>query len=203
MRVPYYEFEQVKPVVHPASYVHPSAVVIGDVWIDENCYVGPLASLRGDFGRIRVMAGCNVQDCCVMHGFPDHEIVLENDAHIGHGAVIHTAVIRRNALVGINSVVLDYAEVGEDAIVAANSTVPAHCKVPKRTLFAGSPGTVRRQLTEENLAAKSAGTQVYQQLARRCLAGMQETQPLEQGDLARAKIDWELTFNATFETTKK
>ena len=196
--MPCYAFENIYPVVHPTAFVHPTAVLIGDVWVGKNCYIAPLASLRGDFGRIRVLEGANVQDCCVLHGFPEHELLLEENAHIGHSAVIHTAVVRRDALVGINAVVLDYAEVGEQAIVAANSTVPTGCKVPPRVLFAGSPGQVKRELSEENIAAKKAGTLIYQELAQRSRAGLREVQPVDNDELSRTKTNWQLSFDATF-----
>ncbi|MCH9704796.1 MAG: transferase hexapeptide repeat family protein [Proteobacteria bacterium] len=200
--MPCYTFENITPVIHPTAFVHPSAVLIGDVWIGKNCYIAPLASLRGDFGRIRVMDGANVQDCCVLHGFPEHEIRLEENAHIGHGAVIHTAIVRKDALVGINAVVLDYAEVGEQAIVAANSTVPNSYKVPPRVLFAGSPGQVKRELSAENIAAKKAGTLTYQQLAKRSIIGVRETTPLCTDDLQRPTTDWQLPFDASFNLRK-
>lgn len=203
--MPCYAFENIVPVVHPSAFVHPDAVLIGDVWIGANCYIAPLASLRGDFGRIRVQDGANVQDGCVLHGFPGHELLLEENAHIGHGAIIHTAVVRRDALVGMNSVVLDYAEVGEQAIIAANSTVPVRCQVPPRVLFAGSPGQVKRTLSDENIAAKKAGTEIYQQLARRSIAAVRDTAPLREVDAARARAhtDWDLPFDATFSWNKK
>jgi phenylacetic acid degradation protein len=114
-----YSIDGITPVVHRTAYVHPSAVLIGDVIVGAGVYIGPLASLRGDFGRIVVRKGANVQDCCILHGFPDMDTLIEEDGHIGHGAVIHGARIRRNAMVGMNAVVNDYAVVGESAIIAA------------------------------------------------------------------------------------
>ena len=108
--MPSYSIEGVIPVVHPSAYVHPTAVLIGDVHIGPNCYVGPNASLRGDFGRIVLLAGANVQDNCVMHGFPQQDTVVEENGHIGHGAVLHSCIVRRDALVGMNAVVMDEAE---------------------------------------------------------------------------------------------
>lgn len=196
--MPCYAFEHCRPVAHPAAFVHPDATLIGDVWIGEGCYIAPLASLRGDFGRIRVGRGANVQDGCVLHSFPGHETLLEENAHIGHGAVVHSATVRRDALVGINAVILDYAEIGEEAIVAAHSLAPPRCVVPPRVLFAGAPGKVKRALSAENIAAKKAGTRAYQELAKRCLAGLRPTAPLTEDDLARAPLDWRLPFDATF-----
>ncbi|MDB5958755.1 MAG: paaY, partial [Massilia sp.] len=120
-----YEINGITPVVHPTAYVHPSAVLIGDVIVGPRCYVGPLASLRGDFGRLILEEGANLQDCCVMHGFPGDDTVVEVDGHIGHGAILHGCHVKRNAMVGMNCVVMDQAVVGEDSIIAANSFIKA------------------------------------------------------------------------------
>jgi phenylacetic acid degradation protein len=125
--VPAYSLEGLVPVVDPSAFVHPQAVLIGDVIIGAHCYVGPMASLRGDFGRIVLQAGANVQDCCVLHSFPDKDALLEEEAHIGHAAVLHGCTIRRGALVGIAAVIMDGAVVEEQAFVGASSFVRAWC----------------------------------------------------------------------------
>jgi len=176
--MPCYSLEGVIPVVDPSAYVHPSAVLIGDVIVGPDCYVGPAACLRGDFGRIVLKAGANVQDTCVIHGFPEQETVVEENGHIGHGAVLHSCVVRRDALVGMNAVVMDEAEVGEQAIVAACAFVAAGVKVPPRTLVAGVPAKAVRTLSEGEIAWKQEGTRVYQDLTRRSLGSMREVQPL-------------------------
>ena len=137
-----YAIDGLVPVVDRSAYVHPSAVLIGDVHVGPGCYVGPCASLRADFGRIVLREGCNVQDSCVMHGYPFADTVVEEGGHIGHGAVLHACVVRRGALVGINAVVMDEAEVGEQAIVAACTFVPVGMKVPPRWLVAGDEVTI-------------------------------------------------------------
>jgi phenylacetic acid degradation protein len=157
--------------------VHPTAVLIGDVVVGPGCYVGPCASLRGDFGRIVLKAGANVQDTCVLHSFPGGSAVVEEDGHIGHGAVLHGCVVRRGALVGMNAVIMDNAEIGEQAMVAACAFVPAGTKVPARSLVAGMPAKVKRQLTQDEIARKHEGTLAYQELARRCQASLLATQP--------------------------
>jgi len=186
--MPCYSIEGVIPVVHPSAYVHPTAVLIGDVHIGPNCYVGPNASLRGDFGRIVLHAGANVQDNCVMHGFPQQDTVVEENGHIGHGAVLHSCIVRRDALVGMNAVVMDEAEVGERAIVAACAFVPAGKKVEAQTLVAGMPAKLVRALTDEEVAWKRTGTETYQDLTRRCLATLQEVQPLAQAEENRPAV---------------
>jgi phenylacetic acid degradation protein len=173
-----YSIEGVIPVIDPSAYVHPTAVLIGDVIVGPDCYVGPNACLRGDFGRVVLKAGANLQDTCVMHGFPDHDTVVEENGHIGHGAVLHSCIVRRDALVGMNAVVMDDAEVGEQSIVAACAFVPAGMRIAPRTLVAGVPAKVLRELRDEEVAWKLDGTLTYQDLTRRCLATLQQVEPL-------------------------
>ncbi|GAB3760664.1 phenylacetic acid degradation protein PaaY [Ramlibacter monticola] len=176
--MPCYSIDGLIPVVDPTAYVHPTAVLTGDVVVGPDCYVGPCASLRGDFGRIVLEAGANVQDGCVLHSFPDAQVLVEADGHIGHGAVLHGCVVRRGALVGIKAVVMDGAEIGEQAMVAACAFVPAGTRVSARTLVAGMPAQPRRPLTEAEIARKHQGTLLYQELARRALATSRQTEPL-------------------------
>ncbi|MBV8342292.1 MAG: phenylacetic acid degradation protein PaaY [Gammaproteobacteria bacterium] len=176
--MPVYSLEGLVPVVAPGAFVHPQAVLIGDVLVASGCYVGPGASLRGDFGRIVVGAGANVQDCCVLHTFPARDTVLEEEAHIGHGAVLHGCTVRRGALIGIGAILMDDCVVEEEALVGAGSFVRAGFVVPARTLVAGSPARIVRPLKPEELAWKSTGTREYQELAARCLASLEECAPL-------------------------
>ena len=184
-----YEINGVTPVVDPTAYVHPSAVLIGDVIVGAGCYIGPCASLRGDFGRIEIRAGANLQDCCVAHGFPGVDTIVCEGGHVGHCAVLHGCIIERNALVGMNCVVNDSAVIGESAIVAAMAFVKAKMIVPPRTLAAGMPARVVRDLTETELAWKIEGTRGYQDLTRRSLATMRATPPLSAVEPDRRRID--------------
>lgn len=186
--MPSYSIDGVIPVVDPTAYVHPSAVLIGDVIVGANCYVGPCASLRGDFGRIVLEQGSNVQDHCCIHGFPDQDTVVEVNGHIGHGAILHSCIVRRDALVGMNAVVMDEAEIGEQAIVAACAFVPAGMKVPARSLVAGIPAKVKKMLSEEEIAWKLEGTQTYQALTVRSLASLHEVAPLRQMEPDRPRL---------------
>ena len=176
--MPSYEIDGLRPVVDPTAYVHPTAVLIGDVIVGPGAYIGPCASLRGDFGRIVLERGSNVQDNCTIHGFPDQDTVVEENGHIGHGAVLHSCVVKRDALVGMNAVVMDEAEIGAFAFVAACAFVPAGMKVPARSLVAGIPARVRRELGDDDIAWKLEGTLIYQDLTRRCLASLVEVEPL-------------------------
>ncbi|MGA0608903.1 phenylacetic acid degradation protein PaaY [Caldimonas sp. KR1-144] len=186
--MPCYAIDGVTPVVDPSAYVHPSAVLIGDVIVGPGCYVGPCASLRGDFGRIVLKAGSNVQDSCVVHGFPSADTVVEENGHIGHGAVLHSCVVKRDALVGMNAVVMDEAVVGERAIVAACAFVPAGMQIPPAVLVAGLPAKVKRPLRDDEIAWKLEGTLTYQDLARRSLATMVEVQPLPGPEADRQRV---------------
>src|SRR6188472_4279784 len=159
-----WSIDGVTPVVDPSSYVHPSAVLIGDVIVGPNCYIGPCASLRGDFGRIVLEDGANLQDSCVMHGFPGTDTLVEADGHIGHGAILHGCRVRRGALVGMNAVINDNADIGERAIVAAMAFVRAQMVVPRRTLVAGTPARIIRELSDQEVAWKAEGTVSYQDL---------------------------------------
>lgn len=189
MRPTVYSIDGIVPVVHPTAFVHPTAVLIGDVVVGARCYVGPLASLRGDFGAIHIKDGANVQDCCVMHAFPGHDAVVEEDGHVGHGAILHGCVVGRNALVGMNSVIMDGAVVGECSIVAAQSFVKAGSILPARSLVGGTPAKVMRALSDQDIAWKSAGTAEYQRLAVRSLTTMRACAPLDEPEPGRGRVD--------------
>lgn len=183
-----YAFNGLVPVVDPEAFVHPTAVLIGDVRIGSRCYIGPCASLRGDFGRIVVSAGTNVQDGCVVHGGARIDVVLEENSHIGHGAIIHGCHIGKGVLVGMNSVVMDLADIGEGAIVAAMSFVKIGMQVPPRVMLAGSPARVVRELTEKEIANRVRANLNYQALAARCLAAMHETVALTAVEPGRQRM---------------
>ncbi|WP_417222391.1 phenylacetic acid degradation protein PaaY [Amphritea sp.] len=184
-----YAIDGITPVVDPTAYVHPTAVLIGDVIVGPGCYVGPNACLRGDFGRLELKRGANLQDTCVMHGFPGTDTTVEEDGHIGHGAVLHGCVIGKNALVGMNSVIMDGAVVGESSIVAAMSFVKAKMDVPDRTLVAGSPARIIKELTDKEIDWKSAGTRQYQDLTLRSMNTMQEVEALSEVEADRLRLD--------------
>lgn len=183
-----YAIDGIVPVVDPTAYVHPSAVLIGDVIVGPDCYVGPCACLRGDFGRLILERSSNLQDTCVMHGFPGTDTVVEEDGHIGHGAVLHGCRVGRNALVGMNAVIMDNAVIGESSIVAAAAFVKAGVEIPPRMLVAGMPAKAIRPLSDEEIRWKSSGTATYQDLTRRSLATMEETAPLTAMEADRKRI---------------
>jgi phenylacetic acid degradation protein len=184
-----YAIDGIVPIVDPSAFVHPSAVLIGDVIVAAGAYVAPCASLRGDFGRIVVEEGANVQDHCMMHGFPGKDTVAGAEATIGHGAIVHGCVVQRGALVGMNCVVNDNAEVGEDAIVAALAFVKAEARIPPRMLAAGIPARVLRELSAEELRWKRDNMLLYRQLAIRSRATMKQVEALTRPEPARRRID--------------
>ncbi len=183
-----YEFEGIRPVVDPTAYVHPTAVLIGDVIIGPRCLIGPGASLRGDLGRLIVKDGANVQDNCVLHCFPGKDVTIEENGHIGHGSVLHGCTIKRNALVGMNAVIMDDAVIGEDSFVAAMAFVKAGTIVEPRRLVGGIPAKVMRELTDDEIAWKSVGTKQYQHLAQRYLATSAEIKTLPEVEPDRKRV---------------
>ena len=185
-----YAFEGIIPVIAPSSFVHPDAVLIGDVIVGENCYIGPCACLRGDFGRIIVGDGANVQDTCVLHSFPGKDMLIERNGHVGHGAILHGCVVGENVLVGMNSVVMDGVIIGTNSFIAAHSFVKAGMQIPENVLVSGSPARITRTLTEQEIQWKSNGTRGYQNLAQRCLAGLVATEPLREVEPNRPRSDW-------------
>ena len=184
-----YAIDGITPVVDPSAFVHPSAVLIGDVIVGARAYIGPLASLRGDFGRIVVEEGANIQDHCMLHGFPGKDTVVGAEATVGHGAVLHGCVVRRGALIGMNCVVNDNAEVGEDAVIAAMAFVKAEARIPARSLAVGIPARVVKQVSEQELAWKRDNMFLYQQLAERSANTMREVEALTEVEKNRRRIE--------------
>lgn len=175
-----YEFEGFRPVVHESAFVHPQAAVVGNVIIGRDVYVGPGAAIRGDWGGIEIADGCNVQENCTVHMFPGIVVVLERSAHIGHGAVVHGARIGRNSLIGMNAVIMDNATVGAECIVGALTFVPADMQIPDRKVVVGNPAKIVKDVSDEMLAWKTAGTRLYQSLPKRLYDTLRECEPLRE-----------------------
>ncbi|MFQ5660423.1 MAG: phenylacetic acid degradation protein PaaY [Gammaproteobacteria bacterium] len=186
--MPIYSIDGMTPVVHPTAYVHPTAILIGDVIIGPGCYIGPAASLRGDLGRLLVEAGANIQDTCVLHSFPGADMIVEQEGHVGHGAVLHGCTVKHNAMIGINAVVMDGAVIGEASIVAAAAFIKTGFNCPPRSLVIGSPGKVTRELTDNEIAWKSEGTSEYKRIAIRSLKSMQQVEALTEVEPDRKRF---------------
>lgn len=175
-----YEFNGFIPVVHESAFVHPSATVTGNVIIGKQVYIGPGAAIRGDWGQIIIEDGCNVQENCTIHMFPGVTVLLMQDAHIGHGAIIHGATIGRNVLIGMNAVIMDNAHIGNNSIVGALCFVPAATIIPEGKVVVGNPAKIVKDASNEMIEWKSKGTKLYQQLPADCKATLKPCDPLRE-----------------------
>jgi len=193
-----YEFNGYKPVIDPSSFVHKEAVIIGNVIIGKNVYVGPGASIRGDWGQITIKDGCNVQDNCIIHIFPGKDVILQENAHIGHGAIIHGANIGKNTMIGMNAVIMDDANIGDECIVGVLCFVKGEMQIPNRKIVVGNPAKIKENVSDEMLDWKMKGTHLYQQLPKECQNLMKECDPLFKIEKNRKEKQ-----AITFETWKK
>lgn len=196
----FYAFKGFVPVVHPSSFVHPQAAVTGNVIIGKDVYIGPGAAIRGDWGGIVIEDGCNVQENCTVHMFPGVTLTLREGAHIGHGAIVHGANVGRNVLVGMNSVLMDEAEIGDESIIGAMTFVAAKTIIPARSLVVGNPGKIIKQVSDEMLAWKTMGTQLYQALPADCHESLIACQPLQELPANRPTQE---SLYSTWEAIKK
>ena len=175
-----YEFNGYKPVVDPSTFVHKEATIIGNVIIGKKVYIGPGASIRGDWGKITIKDGCNVQDNCTIHIFPGKDVILEENAHIGHGAIIHGANIGKNTLVGMNSVIMDDCDIGDECIIGALCFIKGEMNIPNRKIVVGNPAIIKGEVSDEMISWKTKGTELYQDLPNECYTLMKECKPLKE-----------------------
>ena len=175
-----YRFNDHIPVIHNSSFVHPQAAVTGNVIIGKNVYVGPGAAIRGDWGQILIEDGCNVQENCTIHMFPGVTVILKEGAHIGHGAIIHGATIGKNCLVGMNAVIMDNVQLGDECIVGALSFIKADEIIPARSLVVGNPSKIVKTVTDEMINWKTGGTKLYQQLPQQLSENWEACEPLRE-----------------------
>lgn len=175
-----YSFKDYTPVIHESSFIHPLAAVTGNVIIGKDCYIGPGAALRGDWGQIIIEDGCNVQENCTIHMFPGVTVLLNQGAHIGHGAIIHGATIGKNCLVGMNAVIMDNVGLGDECIVGALSFIKQDEKIPARSLVAGNPGKIIKQVSDEMITWKTKGTNLYQSLPKEMFESWSACEPLRE-----------------------
>lgn len=178
-----YKFKEAHPIIDPSAYVHPQATVIGSVKIGKDVFIGANAVLRGDFGSIIIEDGCNVQENCTIHMFPGTTVYLKENAHIGHGAIIHGATIGKNVLVGMNAVIMDDVCIGENSIIGALAFLPAKMEIPARSLVVGNPAKIVKEVSEEMTAWKTAGTNLYQSLPALYQEHLSACEPLPSGEL--------------------
>jgi carbonic anhydrase/acetyltransferase-like protein (isoleucine patch superfamily) len=175
-----FEFNGYKPVVHETAFVHPQAAVTGNVIIGKDVYIAPGAAIRGDWGKIVIKDGCNVQENCTIHMFPGVTVILEESAHVGHGAIIHGAHLGKNCLVGMNAVVMDNVSVGKESIIGAQSFVPEGMQIPDRKVVVGNPAKIVKDVTDDMAAWKTKGTSLYQQLPKELHETLKECEPLRE-----------------------
>jgi phenylacetic acid degradation protein len=189
----YFEFNGIRPVVDRSSFVHPSAVITGNVTIGKNCYIGPGAALRGDWGAIVLEDGCNVQENCTVHMFPGLTVLLKEGAHIGHGAVIHGATVGRNCLIGMNSVLMDHVVIGDESIIGALTMIKEGEQIPPRSMVVGNPGKLIRTVSDEMLDWKTKGTSLYQVLPAQCEKELKRCTPLRKPRVQKPnrKVDYQ------------
>jgi len=197
----FYSYKNFTPAVHPSAFVHPQAAVTGNVIIGQNVYIGPGAAIRGDWGGIIIEDGCNVQENCTIHMFPGVTVLLKGGAHVGHGAIIHGAIIGRNCLVGMNSVIMDNVELGDECIVGALTFINADQIIPPRSVVVGNPGKIIRQVTDEMIGWKIRGTDLYRTLPDEMRLYCKECIPLrepsaQQGTQSIVFRTWNETRNA-------
>jgi phenylacetic acid degradation protein/carnitine operon protein CaiE len=184
-----YAFNGFIPVIKESSFVHPQASVTGNVIIGEHVYIGPGAAIRGDWGQIIIEDGCNVQENCTIHMFPGTTVTLKKGAHIGHGAIIHGGTIGENCLIGMNSVVMDDVTIEDECIVGALCFVPANMHIPNRSLVVGNPAKIIKQVSEDMIAWKTKGTQLYQALPKECHDTLKPCEPLREIEANRPSQD--------------
>ena len=182
-----YQYKEYIPIIHESSFIHPQAAVTGNVIIGKDCYIGPGAALRGDWGQIIIEDGCNVQENCTIHMFPGVTVLLKEGAHIGHGAIIHGAVIGKSCLVGMNAVIMDNVLLGDESIVGALTFIKEEEEIPPRSLVVGNPGKIIKQVSDEMLAWKTEGTSLYQKLAAECFSSLKPCEQLKEIPEARFK----------------
>lgn len=195
-----YSFKGFIPVIHESSFVHPQAAVTGNVIIGKDVYVGPGAAIRGDWGEIVIEDGCNIQENCTVHMFPGKTITLKKGAHVGHGAIIHGANLGVNCLIGMNAVIMDDAEIGDECIVGALSFVKAGMKIPARKLVVGNPAQIIKDVSDEMIDWKTKGTALYQQLPAECHETLRAVEPLRELPADRPSQD---AFYATLKEFKE
>jgi phenylacetic acid degradation protein len=175
-----FEFNGYKPYIHPTAFIHPMACVIGNVSIGKNVFIGSGAVIRGDWGEIIIEDGCNVQENCIIHMFPGTTVWIKASAHIGHGAIIHGGIIGKNTLVGMNSVIMDNVEIGDECIIGALTLVPQEMKIPARKVVVGNPAKIVKDVSDEMIAWKTEGTKLYQQLPKECYETLKPCEPLRE-----------------------
>jgi phenylacetic acid degradation protein len=162
-----YEFENKKPRIGKGTFIFPSADVIGNVSIGGNCYVGPGARIRGDYGSIQIGNDTAIEENVVIHARPNEKTVIGDSVTIGHAAIIHNATIHDWAIIGMGAIVSDYAEIGEWGVVAEGAVVKNKGKIPDKAIAVGVPAKVVAEITSDYTKQWTEYKKIYSDLARK------------------------------------
>jgi carbonic anhydrase/acetyltransferase-like protein (isoleucine patch superfamily) len=172
--VPIYTFEERRPTISSSTFIAPTAVIIGDVTIGDDCYVGFGAILRGDYGRIVIGSGSSIEEGAIVHARPGDETVIGDRVTVGHGAMVHNARIGSGATIGMRAVVSDFSVVGEAALIGEQTLVKRRQEVPPRSIAVGIPARVVGEVGPGQADMMEWAKEVYVDLAHRCPRGIQE-----------------------------
>ncbi|MDG6218165.1 MAG: gamma carbonic anhydrase family protein [Candidatus Thermoplasmatota archaeon] len=162
-----YEFENKKPCIGKGTFIFPSADVIGDVTIGKNCYVGPGARIRGDYGTIQIGDDTAIEENVVIHARPDEKTIIENSVTIGHAAIIHNATIHDWAVIGMGAIVSDWAEIGKWAVVAEGAVIKNKGKIQDNQIAVGIPAKVVAEISPSYRKQWTEYKSIYVDLAKR------------------------------------
>lgn len=164
-----FAFDGKRPQYGKDTYISETAIVIGDVVIGDNCYIGHNAVLRGDYGRIEIDSGTAVEEGVIIHVPPDCVSKIGKKVTFGHGAIVHSALIKDYAVIGMGAVVSIFAKIGTWAIVAEGAVVKMNQEIPDRVVVTGAPAKIARGLEEKDLELWNYGKQLYIDLAKKYL----------------------------------
>ena len=165
--MPIYEFENRKPNMGKGTFIFKSADLIGDVVIGENCYIGPGARIRGDYGSIKIGSDAAIEENVVIHARPDDITMIDNHVTLGHASIIHNAIIHDWAVIGMGAIVSDWAEIGEWAVVAEGAVVKNKQKIPNKAIAVGVPAKVVSEISMEYEKQWTNYKKIYSDLARK------------------------------------
>lgn len=166
-------------MIHESVFVAQGAVIVGDVEIGENCGIWYNAVIRGDAAKITIGKNSNIQDCCVIHANENYPVYIGENVSIGHTAIIHSATIGNNVLIGMGAILMDDCVIGDNCFIAAGALVTKGQVVPAGSLVVGSPGKVRREVTEEDLVAIDKNTKIYKAFKKKNEEGLWDTHILD------------------------
>jgi carbonic anhydrase/acetyltransferase-like protein (isoleucine patch superfamily)/ketosteroid isomerase-like protein len=192
-----YEFGGKRPVISQNAFVHPEAVVIGNVTIGDACLIAPGAVIRGDFGPIGIGDGSSIQDNATIHVTPGDKVIIAKNVIVGHNAVLHDVTIHERCVVGMGAILLQNVVCEEDVVVAAGSVVPTGMHIPAMKLVAGNPAKIIKDISPEMKAYVAMGIEEYKKLTYRYRETMKEVVAQLSRDQIRSILTkWNEAWNA-------